>query len=213
MTIKWTYTYTPQRFGSPIEIVGEDNKASVVIKEKDQVFEPITPPFPGINGLDDLYDAKSEPKGVNIRSIVTLKATITCGNYSYVLTKKITIRESSEVISALADQTETTSELTNSLLNEPQIETDLYRLVYENPVIAGSATIHVEKLENDEYVPYEGTYTLSLQGERVGLIQQSANGQPTCTFDCSNIPMGVYQLVLQIDGQVVATSKMLKLLY
>ena len=58
----------------------------------------------------------------------------------------------------------------------------------------------------------ETIYTLSLWGDRVGMTHQRAKGQPNCTFDCENIPMGVYQLVLQINGKVAASSKMLKLM-
>ena len=56
----------------------------------------------------------------------------------------------------------------------------------------------------------ETKYTLSLWGDRAGITHQRAKGQPNCTFDCENIPMGVYQLVMQVDGQIVATSKMHK---
>ena len=214
-SIKWTYTYTPSGLGSPIEIVGEDNKASIVIKEKNQFIDPIRPPVPGINSYDNILgdDISVESKlgGIVVKKTVTLKATITSGNYSYVLTKNIKIGESSKAISALTDSSDATSELTYSLLNEPQVVTESYRLVYENPVIGNSATIRVEKHENGEYLPYQGDYILSLQGERVGLVQQSVSGMSTCTFDCSSLPMGVYQLVLQINGQVASTSKMLKL--
>ena len=90
-------------------------------------------------------------------------------------------------------------------------ENTSYRLVYANPV-TNSAEIRVEKLENGVYVPFEGEYTLSLWGDRAGITHQRAEGLPICTFDCTNIPMGVYQIVLQINGKVAASSKMLKLM-
>ena len=94
---------------------------------------------------------------------------------------------------------------------QEQQNQNIYRLVYENPVIANSANICVEKFEDGVFVPYEGTYTLTIVGDRTGMIQYPAQTQPYYTMECGNLPTGVYQLILQVDGQVVATSKMLKL--
>ena len=90
-------------------------------------------------------------------------------------------------------------------------EVGAYRLVYENPVVAGSTNICVKKLQDGEYVPYQGHYTLSLLNDKIMWTMQCDDAQPNCIVDCTNIPLGVYHLVLQVNGQVVATSKMLKL--
>ena len=150
------------------------------------------------------------------RRTVTLRATITSGQYSYVMSKDIVLnigRLTPNFKSSAPENTGTLSieNIKELEAQEMQVENTSYRLVYENPVL-NSAEIRVEKLENGIFVPYEGEYTLSLWGDRVGVSHQSAKNRPTCTFDCSSIPMGVYQFVLQVNGKVAASSKMLKLL-
>ena len=90
-------------------------------------------------------------------------------------------------------------------------ENTSYRVVYQNPVI-NTADIRVEKFENGVYVPFDGEYTLSLWGDCIAMVHQRVKEQPICTFECSNMPVGVYQLVLHVNGKVAASSKMLKML-
>ncbi len=188
--------------GNSAQIVGSDNASSVTI-------QPVA--SPKIGRID---------QGISrIRNTVTLKATITSGGYSYVISKDVVISAGSfnPILrsAALTSSSESMNagfeieqETAKQIMPEENVT---YRLVYANPVV-NAADVRVEKLENGIYVPYEGKYTLSLRGERVAMTHQRAKGQPNCTFDCENIPMGVYQLVLQVEGKVVASSKMLKLM-
>ncbi|MBO4689723.1 MAG: M6 family metalloprotease domain-containing protein [Paludibacteraceae bacterium] len=141
----------------------------------------------------------------------TLTATVTSGGYSYVIKKTITINPTAgmrEPVVVRAPQQDSQEE---ENIVEQLDEVGAYRLVYENPVVAGSANICVKKLQGGEYVPYQGRYTLSLLNDKIMWTMQCDDAQPNCIVDCTNIPLGVYHLVLQVNGQVVATSKMLKL--
>ena len=149
-----------------------------------------------------------------IRRTVTLKATITSGGYSYVLSKDITVNigEVAPGLRSAAPENYTTSLKNIESESQPMLEENTsYRVVYQNPVI-NTADIRVEKFENGVYVPFDGEYTLSLWGDCIAMVHQRVKEQPICTFDCSNMPVGVYQLVLHVNGKVAASSKMLKML-
>lgn len=131
--------------------------------------------------------------------------------YYYYMFKDIalgTTAQNAPARAAISPMNENPEDIETQQMQEENVS---YRLVYANPVI-NTADIRVEKFENGVYVPFEGEYTLSLWGDRAGMTHQRAKGQPNCTFDCENIPMGVYQLVLQINGKIAASSKMLKLM-
>ncbi len=222
-SIKWTYTYNSgtsfptgiQLLYNPIKFVEGDNTSSVLVERGKFPVQKIDGP---IIRDDEIKNAArrvaaqlpSTTEWAYFSGTVTLKATITYGGYSYVITKDIELKgtpNNTATSIARAPQKESEKEETTDSLNI----TNIYRLVYENPVLFGSANIRVEKLEEGEFLPYQGRYTLSLISDRVGLIHQSAQAQPNCTFECGDMPVGVYQLVLQIDGKIVTTGKLLKL--
>ena len=215
--IEWSYSYKPNQMINP-------GPGSTI------VGEPITITPCNANGIvkitrgkyviidDSGTSFKIKPlREYNYNGTVTLKATITCYDYTYVMTKNITLADAQNIITDIKNNNTPARSAAHSdketeiETQEMQEENTSYRLVYVNPVL-NSAEIRVEKLENGVYIPFEGEYTLSLWGDRVGVSHQSAKNQSTCTFDCSGIPMGVYQLVLQVNGKVAASSKMLKLL-
>ncbi|MBO4690950.1 MAG: immune inhibitor A, partial [Paludibacteraceae bacterium] len=226
-TIKWSYTYIPntaleaRQTASPIIVSNDSNWPFTIKRGQYPVFENVA-------GLRDDYvlrtraldfDSKIVGSGIINRPInvtykyftgtIILKATITDGKSSYVIVKTIKLEDSTpNKAPALARATSDESEENGQ---QEQQNQDTYRLVYENPVIANSANICVEKFEDGVFVPYEGTYTLTIVGDRTGMIQYPAQTQPYCAIECGNLPTGVYQLILQVDGQVAATSKMLKL--
>ncbi|MCR5050952.1 MAG: hypothetical protein K6A36_07715, partial [Paludibacteraceae bacterium] len=221
-TIKWTYKYNSGPYKSvellfnPISFVNGNTTTTVTVergKYPGQKFDgPISPRD------DEIKEAAkrvakaqlpSKTEWVYFSGTATLTATITCGGYSYVINKNIELKGTPNTVSAIARAPQ--REANNEGQEYTQSGMALYRLVYENPVISTTANIRIEKLVDNEYVPYRGNYTLSLVGDRIGLFQQSVKEQPNYTLDCGNIPVGVYQLVLNVDGKIVATSKMLKL--
>ena len=162
-----------------------------------------------VNQAKDLASDLIQGKIVVLQAIVSVPKGNTGERFNYQMFKDIRLDNTMNNAPAKsAAHFDEEAEIETQKLQE---ENTSYRLVYANPVI-NSAEIRVEKLENGVYVPYEGEYTLSLWGDRAGITHHRAEGLPICTFDCTNIPMGVYQLVLQINGKVAASSKMLKLL-
>ena len=228
-TIKWTYTYNSgnsylasaqQLVYSAVKFVNGSNASSVLV-ERGQFPALYIDSISARDGIEGVLngglrrvaaEAKlpADTRWVYYTGTVTLKATITCGGYSYVIAKDITLSGTPKFAAPAQARTPYIGSEEDDE-QQPNDETSSYRLVYENPVITNSAFVRVEKLENGEYVPYQGNYTLSLIGDRTSLIQQHAQGISTCSIDCGDLPMGVYQLVLHIDGQVAATSKLLKL--
>lgn len=222
--IKWTYTFTPstsaQNLTSGTPIVIQRNGHPTVTIERGKY--PVTKKWIGKKGFADVRDAGDliglDGKIGNNNDVVTyeyytgtavLKATITSGGNSYEITKTITLKNAVNAKPALVKVYDDESEENEELYTREPMPTDAYRLVYENPVM-GTAHIRVEKYEEGAYVPYEGSYTLSVFSERMSVMQHSASEQPDCILDCGSLPIGVYQLVMQVDGQIVATSKMLK---
>ena len=225
--VKWTYTYIPysveeaRQTASPIILTNENTWYPKIKRGQYPVYDNVAA-LRGDNvvrarALD--FDSQIVGGGIINRPInatykyfkgtVILMATITDGKSSYVIAKTIKLEDSTpNKVPALARATSDESEE-----SEPQEQQShgIYRLIYENPVIANSAYIRVEKQEEGMFVPYEGTYSLTIVGDRTGMTQYPAQTQPYYTIECGNLPAGVYQLILQVDGQVVATDKMLKL--
>ena len=226
-SVQWTYTFQ-RNFNPPTEIIEIEEPIKVIFDgmngsiqiERGRYLLPsgkVTPTFTTKISGDKEWNARDLTGIITGRELyytgtATLKATIRCGGYTYVLTKDITLADpkfNAPSRSSVASSEEIELEETES--QDIPEENVSYRLVYRNPVTS-TAEIRVEKFENGVYVPFEGEYTLSLWGDRVGMIQQKAKSQSTCSIECGDLPLGVYQLVLQVNGKVVASSKMLKLL-
>lgn len=214
--VKWTYTFTPSSnsmdhmSGNAITFVNGDSTASVVVKRGTYETVETTLPDPetGIVPLPRLVIKL-------FAGTVVLKATITYAQYSYVTTKTITLPDITNIlppIDRLYGITDTIIELaTTADVENNSIAT--YRLRHANPISADNSVVHVEKLADagDDYIPYNGNYTLEVWHDQLGLVERIEDNTPYLYLDCGDMPTGVYQMILIVNEQIVAQSKLLKL--
>lgn len=226
-TIKWTYTFTPYnsypvlRFDNPVIFVNGDSTSTILVERgKRPVFRdstiigPISPRDSMV--MMPLSASTQSLSYVYFSGTAVLKATITSGDYSYVITKTVSLTSASTTLMEASNDIESCM-----LETESNAETDIdnkvakvsYQLRYQNPVLTNSTTIFVEQFSDfaDCYIPYEGTYKLEIWNDRLGLIQRIEGQNDTLNLDCGNLPNGIYQMVLFVNGQCVSNSKMLKL--
>ena len=88
-----------------------------------------------------------------------------------------------------------------------------YKLIYQNPVASNSTIVRIENLSDlgTEYIPYDGNYTIEIWHHQLGLIKRIYDTTSNLYLDCGDLPTGIYQMILIIDGEPVAQSKLLKL--
>ena len=212
-TIKWTYTFTPSAIcehvpGEPIVFVNGDNTASVTIRRNSyQILEPTNPRIG--EGLTPLPILKP------FSGTLVLKATITFNGSPYVMTETITLPDSDNIlppINQIDGTTDTTIEVT-ATANVENNSIATYRLRHANPISADNSVVHIEKLSNagDDYIPYDGNYRLEVWHDQLGLVERIEDNTPYLYLDCGDMPMGVYQMILIVNEQIVAQSKLLKL--
>ena len=214
--VKWTYTFTPSSnstdhmSGNAITFVNGDSTASVVVKRGTyQTVETTLPdPETGIVPLP-------RPVIKLFAGTVVLKATITSGTNTYVTTKTITLPDSDNIlppINQIDGTTDTTIEVT-ATANVENNSIATYRLRHANPISADNSVVHVENLSDagDDYIPYDGNYTLEVWHDQLGLVERIEDNTPYLYLDCGDMPTGVYQMILIVNEQIVAQSKLLKL--
>lgn len=220
--IKWTYIYSSSWvfLYEPIIFVNGDSTSSVVIQrgqypiynDSIHIENPWDHPSIPNNPIIGLETSITSQSYKYYTGTAILKATITSGNYSYVLTKIITLTNPSTISNA--PESEYINDTDMALENIEELEytnssLSSYRLRYENPIYLNGSVIHIEIAEtSNNYMPYTGNYTLELWSN-YGLIRQISNQSADVYFDYSNLPSGVYQLVLKIDNQVVTNGKIL----
>ena len=216
-SIKWTYTFTPNnstslehRLWDPIIFVNGDSTASVIVErgkypalQLDSTFTG--PTLPGVRSGNTVL--------VPFTGTAVLKATITCGGYSYTAAKTITLSSSSTTALALEleEETDDIIEDNTNLLNSAPLP--LYNLRHTNPISSSNAIIYIEKLldSSNVYVPNDENYTIEIWHHQLGLIKRICDTTSKLHLDCGDLPTGVYQMILIIDGEPVAQSKLLKL--
>lgn len=218
-SITWTYTFTPSnslsqehKVWDPIVFVNGNSTSSVLLKRgkypvpRDTITP--TPLPPGINSINS-----SLTTFVYFSGTAVLKATITSGGYSYSITKTITLSSSSNTALALEIEEETDNIIEDStnLLNSAPLP--LYNLRHVNPISSNNAIIHVEKLlgPSNVYVPNDENYTIEIWHHQLGLIKRVCDNTSILNLDCGDLPTGVYQMILIINGEPVAQSKLIKL--
>ena len=220
-SIKWTYTYTPDNADIPIELepitfVNGDSTSHVQIKR--EKYRPIDITMGPIIPRDTTIIL--EPTTINnsclpryFTGTVVLKATITSGGFSYSKTKTITLSSSSTTVLALELEEENDGiiEENTNLLNSAQ--QPLYNLKHTNPISSSNTIIFIEKLldTSNVYVPYDENYTIEIWHQQLGLIKRVCDTTSNLNLDCGDLPIGVYQVILIVNGEPVAQSKLLKL--
>ena len=60
-------------------------------------------------------------------------------------------------------------------------------------------------------IPYDGNYTLEVWHDQLGLVERIEDNTPYLYLNCGDMPTGVYQMILIVNEQIVAQSKLLKL--
>ena len=220
--VKWTYTFTPtnpfsqaHRVWKPIVFVNGNSTASVLVERGKYPAFPIDsiitgPMLPGIKGKNSTITY------VYFSGTAVLKATITSGGYSYSITKTITL-SSSSTTALLNDDLDTEEENSNiyednsNVLNTSPLLS--YNLRHTNPVSSNSVIVHIETLleSNDVYADYNGNYTIEIWHDQLGLVKRITDNVPYLSLDCGEWSNGIYQMVLIVNGQAVAQSKLLKL--
>lgn len=227
--IKWTYTFTPtggSPYGflnwKPLVFVNGDSSASVIIQRgkypvtrHDSIIPTPATPWDSIIVMQKGTSTKSILYSF-YTGIAVLKATITSGGYSYIITKRITLSSNNTAIQtnnklditkdelATFDAVEgTTMHSTTSLVP--------YRLRHENPIHSDNIVIHIDKLSSttEEYIPYNDNYELEVWNDKSGLVNQTFGNKTDVYLNCGKFHSGVYQIILIVDGNIVAQSKML----
>ena len=221
-SIRWTYTYTPDDTDipthlEPITFVNGDSTSLVFIRRKqylptDIVIGPIIPEDTIAIEPATIYPI--QPR--YFTGTIVLKASVTSEGYTYVMTKTINLpssdieelynSETDIAIESLATSIEATNILNNDLPSS-------YKLIYQNPVASNSTIVRIENLSDlgTEYIPYDGNYTIEIWHHQLGLIKRIYDTTSNLYLDCGDLPTGIYQMILIIDGEPVAQSKLLKL--
>lgn len=218
-SVKWTYTFTPSnplsqhhRVWKPIIFVNGDSTSSVLIERG--TYPAITadsiitgPILPGIQSMNSSFVY------VAFTGTAVLKATITSGGYSYSITKTITLASSSTTALAieLEEETDDIIEDNTNLLNS--VPLPLYQLRHINPISSSNTIIYIDKLlgPSNVYVPNDENYTLEIWHHQLGLVKRIYDCTSNLHIDCGDLPTGVYQMILIVNEQIVAQSKLLKL--
>ena len=220
-SVEWTYTFTPSnplsqehKVWDPIVFVNGNSTSSVLLKRgkypvpRDTITPTPTPLPPGINSINS-----SLTTFVYFSGTAVLKATITSGGYSYSITKTITLSSSSTTALALEIEEETDNIIEDStnLLNSAPLP--LYNLRHINPISSSNAIICIEKLldSSSVYIPNDDNYTIEIWHHQLGLIKRVCDNTSILNLDCGDLPTGVYQMILIINGEPVAQSKLIKL--
>lgn len=214
-TIKWTYTFTPSAIcehvpGEPIVFVNGDNTASVTIRRNSyQILEPNNPRIG--EGVELIPLPTLKP----FSGTLVLKATITFNGSPYVMTKTITLPESDSTLPPI-DQLENITDTIMEVATTANVENNCattYRLRHANPISADNLVVHIDILSEtgDDYIPYDGNYTLEVWHDQLGLVERIEDNTPYLYLDCGDMPTGVYQMILIVNEQIVAQSKLLKL--
>lgn len=223
-SIKWTYTFTPSnthtqmhRFFDPIIFVNGDSTTSVLVERgkypaiDSMIVGPVLPPGGTILNIGNISTNDIEYR--YFTGTAVLKATITSGGYSYTAAKTITLSSSSTTALALeiGEETNDIIEDNTNLLNSAPLP--LYNLRHTNPISSSNAIIYIEKLldSSNVYIPYDENYTIEIWHHQLGLIKRVCNTTSNLYLDCGDLPTGVYQMILIINGEPVAQSKLLKL--
>lgn len=223
-SIKWTYTFTPSnthtqmhRLFDPIIFVNGDSTASVLVERgkypavDSMIVGPVLPPGGTILNIGNISTNDIEYR--YFTGTAVLKATITSGGYSYTAAKTITLSSSSTTALALeiGEETNDIIEDNTNLLNSAPLP--LYNLRHTNPISSSNAIIYIEKLldSSNVYIPYDENYTIEIWHHQLGLIKRVCNTTSNLYLDCGDLPTGVYQMILNINGEPVAQSKLLKL--
>lgn len=223
-SIKWTYTFTPSnthtqmhRLFDPIIFVNGDSTASVLVERgkypavDSMIVGPVLPPGGTILNIGNISTNDIEYR--YFTGTAVLKATITSGGYSYTAAKTITLSSSSTTALALeiGEETNDIIEDNTNLLNSAPLP--LYNLRHTNPISSSNAIIYIEKLldSSNVYIPYDENYTIEIWHHQLGLIKRVCNTTSNLYLDCGDLPTGVYQMILIINGEPVAQSKLLKL--
>ena len=214
--VKWTYTFTPSSnstdhmSGNAITFVNGDSTASVVVKRGTyETVEPTLPdPETGIVPLP-------RPVIKLFAGTVVLKATITSGTNTYVTTKTITLPDITNILPPI-DHLDGTTDTIIELATTADVENNsiaTHRLRHASPISVDNSVVHIEKLSDagDDYIPYEGNYTLEVWHDQLGLVERIEDNTPYLYLDCGDMPTGVYQMILIVNEQIVAQSKLLKL--
>lgn len=214
--VKWTYTFTPSSnstdhmSGNAITFVNGDSTASVVVKRGTYETVETTLPDPE-TGIVPL----PRPVIKLFAGTVVLKATITSGTDTYVTTKTITLPDITNILSPI-DHLDGTTDTIIELATTADVEDNsiaTYRLRHANPISADNSVVHIEKLSDagDDYIPYDGNYRLEVWHDQLGLVERIEDNTPYLYLDCGDMPMGVHQMILIVNEQIVAQSKLLKL--
>ena len=222
--IKWTYTFTQNETnanhvsGNAISFVNGDSTASVVIKR--EMYQHVEPTLPDPETGEVTIP---RPELRYFAGTLVLKATINGG--ICVTTKTITLPDSGPLLPVNPDlpiiplsETDSNTDVTPLDMEEENINvfssnSTQYQLRYTNPISVDNSVVHIDKLSEagDDYIPYNGNYVLEIWHDQLGLVKRIANNTSDLYLDCGSIPIGVYQIVLIVNEQIVVQSKLLKL--
>ena len=222
-SITWTYTYTPDIANTPthlepITFVNGNSTSSVLIKREKYLPTDIEigPIIPEDTITIELATITPSIQPRYFTGTVVLKATITSGGYTYVMTKTINLPSSDteelhdNEVDIIIDSWVTPTEKTN-ILNENSLSP--YQLTYKNPVTSKGTIVSIEYLSDlrNEYIPYNGNSTIEIWHHQLGLVKRLCDTTSNLYLDCGDLPTGVYQMILIINGEPVAQSKLIKL--
>lgn len=208
--IKWTYTANvepsspaTQYLYHPITFEGGDSTASVSVKRgKYKTYIIVHDSFPPI--IREKSEKGTYPIWLFYEGTITLKATISSGDDSYIISKTITLPEEERISHEFV-------QVDNLDISENSPLSLQYSMVHPNPIIGNNIIIGVRQLIEDVMVPINDAYTIELWDNKYGLIQRRDYISPDIEFEIGSLPIGLYHLILIVNGKVRTTSKIIKL--
>lgn len=219
--IKWTYTFTSSssshflhQLGNPITFVSGDSTSYVTIKRGKYPMRKVDPIVPRDSSITMLKSTQAsalsgELVWVYFTGTANLKCTITSGGHSYTIIKTISLSTPSSTSAPAKIQIKDADDMQTEELSQNEENAEEYKIICNNPIYSGTAFVQIKHLINNEDVGVEKNYTIELWNEKFGLVKKQTDNLSSITLDCNNLSIGLYQLLLKIDGNIVDTQKVL----
>lgn len=214
--IKWSYRSQAipnnpaslQTMFPPVSFVGSDSSSTIIVKRE---------PYFAITLRGDSTDPASEDVMNTMEDFagdnrgwkyyggsITLVASISCGGDTINMTKFVAFKKKTYQREREDNEESGLPENIKAISNQE------FRLVHPNPVTGTSIPIVVYKANREEVEPVHELYVIEVFDSQQRLIKRESFRSLQTEITLGNLPIGIYYMLLKINGEIKATSKIIK---